>query len=116
MRRAALIAALLLAAPAEAQAPGLGDFGYKHAENHEWYGKELPRACCHDGDCRETLAKFTPAGWLALVDGAWIAVPEQTIVRNPDGTPKLSKDQKAHVCASKFTKAIFCFVPPDVES
>lgn len=116
MARFAFIAALLLAAPAQAQQPGLGDFGYKHAENHEWYGKELPPICCHDGDCRETLARFTPNGWLALVDGSWQAIPDKTIVRNADGTPKSSKDQKAHVCASKFTKAIFCFLPPEVES
>jgi hypothetical protein len=113
MKRLALVFAWLATFPAQAQ--GIGDFGYKHAENHEWYSKELPPRCCNDGDCRETIARFTPNGWLALVDGEWTPVPERTILRNADGTPKSSRDQKAHVCASKFSRAIFCFLPPDVE-
>lgn len=104
----------LLAAPAAAQ--NIGDYGYRHAENHAWYSRTFPAACCHDGDCRETLAKYTPTGWVALVDGDWMPVPQHALLRERDGSPRASPDQRAHVCASKLTKTIFCFLPPGYES
>ena len=100
---------VLLLWPSIALAQGVGDFGYKHQENHGWYDKLKGGACCHGGDCRETLARYTASGWEALVDGLWHKIPDSQIL--PDKT----RDGKAHVCAGKTTKTIFCFIEPMVE-
>ena len=35
--------------------------------------------CCHDQDCRPALYRMTPVGVEMLVNGKWIAVPDDTI-------------------------------------
>jgi hypothetical protein len=37
------------------------------------------QSCCNESDCRPAHYRTTPAGVQMLVDGEWLAVPEETI-------------------------------------
>ncbi len=101
--------------PAHAQGLRPGDHGYRHRENHENYQRYMPN-CCSSGECRETIARWEPGGWKAVVDGEWREVPANA-VRQKDGVPQLSFDGKAHICAAPVgLKTIWCFLAPDTET
>lgn len=92
-----------------------GDFGWQHAQNHDWYQENMQN-CCSSGECRETVARWEASGWTVLVDGNWYHVPEHVIKKGKDGIPITHPDGKPHVCASFITKSIWCFSVPNVET
>jgi hypothetical protein len=52
------------------------------AEAHDIYSQLKDRwgnSCCDEKDCRPAHYRVTPAGVQMLVDGGWIAVPDDTI-------------------------------------
>ena len=52
------------------------------AEAHDIYSPlkdRLGNSCCDDGDCRPAPYRVTPTGVQMLVNGDWIAVPNDTI-------------------------------------
>lgn len=115
-----------------------GWYGVGHAEHHQHYSR-LPQtpagySCCSsktDGECRPTQARFVPGPWTyhwgnqartqpqgrwqAMVDGQWMDVPDGRVM---DQAYLQSKgmdrwDEQAHVCASKFSRSLYCLIPPD---
>lgn len=91
-----------------------GDFGWRHAENHEWYQANMQN-CCSAGECRETVAKWEPSGWSAVVDGQWYLVPDAAIKKDETGIPISHPNGKPHICAGPLTKSIWCFSVPNTE-
>jgi len=100
----------------------LGDHGFRHSENHEWY-KDLRQpgtgySCCNgtngkEGDCRPTRAYWDDnlKAWKARIDGNWIMVPPRVVLDS-----KLNKQPlEAHICASLYANPnypiIYCFLP-----
>ncbi len=85
-----------------------------------WWFEELKQPvtglpCCSITDCRVTLARATPEGYDALIEGEWTTIPPRSIlnrVDNPTG--------RAVVCYRRYhtendellPPEIFCFVPP----
>jgi len=76
-------------------------------------GNGLP--CCSIADCRITRARVTADGYDALIEGEWIAIPDDSRLDrfdNPTG--------HAVVCYRRFHNdngdalpvTVFCFVPP----
>jgi hypothetical protein len=52
------------------------------AEAHDIYSPlkdRLGNSCCNEQDCRPAPYRVTPAGVRMLVNGNWIAVPDDTI-------------------------------------
>jgi hypothetical protein len=67
--------------------------------------------CCDVADCRRASSRMTPTGYEVMIDGQWIRVPWERVLRrthNPTG--------EAVVCYSQMAvEIIFCFVrPPDM--
>ncbi len=76
-----------------------------------WYqslhqpGTEI--SCCSLADCRPTDYRSGPNGYEAYIEGSWVAVPPDKVLRrvdNPTG--------RAVVCYLP-GKGILCFVTPD---
>ena len=93
----------------------LGDYGYRHAEFHDFYqtiNARTKRNCCSadNRECRPTNAFFENNTWFAVVDGQTIPVPAHAIVEVENLT------DYAHVCAVKHqwsaTPSIHCFIKP----
>jgi hypothetical protein len=121
------VAAFVIPFPVAARAQEIGDFGFGHEQYHDWYntgenGGPLlrpygtPGIKCCDGDCRPTKARLKEDGsWEVWVERRWLPVPPERIKTNVSNPSTL-----AHVCASKdygiSPPAIFCFVPPEIES
>ena len=61
-------------------------------------------SCCSVADCRPVEARLVGEGWEIHVDGTWIEVPADVVLKrdNPDGRP----------IACVFAGSILCFVPP----
>ena len=101
--------ALVLALPPASSALAQdGHHGMGHAEHHDWYktlmSPQSGASCCDNRDCRPTRAYLDDEGtWRALLDGRWIAVPREKVLRTkaPDGN--------SHICANEFGM-IYCFV------
>lgn len=76
---------------------------------HDWYQSlrmpGTPFSCCSVADCRPTDYRLGTNGYEALLDGKWVAVPQEKVLvgyTNPVG--------RAVVCRSP-NGAILCFVP-----
>lgn len=98
-----------------AQQPGPGDFGYRHQLHHDWY-KDLKQphtgaSCCNGttadapGDCRPTKAYKVGDQWKALLDGEWVSVPYNVVIRSD----KSHEPYQAHICATRYG-LIYCFI------
>jgi hypothetical protein len=76
-----------------------GGHGQGHSEFHDWYESlRIPGtnfSCCNDEDCRPTKSRMVGRDVQVIIDGEWVTVPPNKIVREP------SPDLGAHVCASK---------------
>jgi hypothetical protein len=77
-----------------------GHHGHGHAQWHEKFYNKLMRkdtktSCCNLADCRPTLSRMIGDHYEVLVDGEWVAAPQDVIqnVAAPDGG--------THVCAPK---------------
>jgi len=62
--------------------------------------------CCDLIDCRPVASRPGPEGWQALVDGAWMPIPQDKVV-----TDTVNPLRSAVLCWSK-TLGMMCFVPP----
>jgi hypothetical protein len=92
-----------------------GNWGDGHHENHDWYRTLKDRrglSCCNGdeshGDCRPVQAKLDQNGaWQAFIGGAWKLVPPEAVL-----DPNVNRQPlHAHVCATRETDHIYCFVP-----
>ena len=101
-----------LTAPAFAQE---GHIGHGHDTWHQNFYQKLVTpdtkvSCCNLADCRPTSLKQEGANYSVKVDGAWVVVPQNKIVKvsAPDGG--------AHVCApvnfSGQPEHLYCVVLP----
>lgn len=67
-------------------------------------------ACCSVADCRQATHRMTKTGYEVMIDGKWVEVPWERVLRrndNPTG--------EAIVCRQPGTTLILCFVrPPDM--
>lgn len=64
-------------------------------------------ACCTVADCRRSDYRLTPDGYQAMIEGRWVSVPWERVLRrvdNPTG--------EAVVCYVPHTELIMCFVRP----
>lgn len=75
-----------------------------------WFrGLKAPNgtACCTIADCRRADYRLTPDGYQAMIEGRWVSVPWERVLRridNPTG--------EAVVCYVPHTELIMCFVRP----
>src|SRR5580693_8799840 len=63
--------------------------------------------CCSMADCRRTLSRLTADGYEVIIDGSWVAVPWDRVLRGTD-----NPTGQAVVCRAPRTKIILCFVRP----
>ena len=84
-------------------------------------------SCCSKQDCHTTEAEIRNGQWWARFGtprngqdwdlGEWTRVPDEVIVRGPNGNPVPNEAGEAVICHSLGVTAaastIFCFVPPD---
>jgi hypothetical protein len=104
-RFAALIAyiasiAVSAAAPPQNADPGLAT----------WFrGLKAPNgtACCTVADCRRAMHRMTTKGYEVMIDGKWVAVPWERVLRRTD-----NPTGEAVVCRVPGTALILCFVRP----
>lgn len=96
---AAMLLPTLSLAPSRVEAQQ-GHHGHGHAQWHEKFYNKLMRkdtktSCCNLADCRPTLSRMIDDHYEVLVDGEWVAAPQDVIqnVAAPDGG--------THVCAPK---------------
>jgi hypothetical protein len=69
-------------------------------------------SCCDVADCRRASSRMTPAGYEVMIDGQWIPVPWERVLRRTD-----NPTGEAVVCSppTEVGTFIFCFVrPPDM--
>jgi hypothetical protein len=67
-------------------------------------------ACCSSADCRPTDIRLSGDGYDAMIDGAWVPVPWERVLRRTD-----NPTSEAVVCRVPGTSLILCFVrPPDM--
>lgn len=98
MNRAAILALILMAAPAVA-----------HDAYHDWKIPGTTTSCCNDKDCGPTRARAGLDGlWEVWHEGRWIAVQPKAILPFP------SPDGRSHACIIGAT--VLCFVPGEVRS
>lgn len=90
-----------------------GHHGMGHAQYHDDFYLGLQRngfSCCNLADCRPTQSRETPQGYEVKVDGDWVVVPYDTILK------KAAPDGGAHVCAPKqqgeMKGKVYCVVLP----
>lgn len=88
----------------------------------QWMQPVNGASCCNGkdkphGDCEITRAYWDGSKWMALFDGAYIAVPPQAVL---DTSRLKDFDGNAHLCAKKFDSGeqvtVFCFAPPEARS
>lgn len=107
------LAAWLVTVPWPAWAQS-GSHGDGHAQHHADYREWKDRhgfGCCDDRDCRPTRAYVDEAGrWRALVDGGWMIVPPDAVLRIP------SPDGRSHICHTPGALEPRCFVPGEPRS
>ena len=115
---------------------------YKRPSLDQWYGS-LQRmspygggaSCCSKEDCHTTEAELRNGEWWARlgkpIDQAgqrdweledWVRIPDEIIVRGPNGNPVTNEAGEAVICHPTVWKnrqldaahtTVFCFVPPD---
>jgi hypothetical protein len=98
---ALLVASSVLARPPENADPALAPWFNSLRQP----GTEV--SCCSIADCRPTEYRTGRDGYEALIEGSWVAVPPDKVLRrvdNPTG--------RAVVCYLP-GKGILCFVTPD---
>jgi hypothetical protein len=69
-------------------------------------------ACCDVADCRRASSRMTPTGYEVRIDGQWIPVPWERVLRRTD-----NPTGEAVVCSppTEVGTIIFCFVrPPEI--
>ena len=103
----------------------LGHHQFHDSHYRHWKQPGTNLSCCSDHDCAPVGAELRQGQWFALrkgqwstppdwigppewlpLQGAWIAVPDEKILRVPNPTV-----EGAHLCYSK--GAVICFVPPN---
>ena len=107
--------AVMLASISAMAAPPSGSSG-----EQSWWFESLEQPvtglpCCSKSDCRVTQARATNAGYDALIEGDWVAIPSQSILSRAD-----NPTGHAVVCYRRYHSdndellppSIFCFVPP----
>ena len=98
MNRAAILALILMAAPAIA-----------HDAYHDWKIPGTPTSCCNDKDCGPTRARATLNGqWEVWHEGRWLAVPDKAMLPFP------SPDGRSHACI--IGSVVLYFTPGEVRS
>jgi len=117
---------------------------YKRPSLDQWYGSlQRPHmsphgggaSCCSKEDCHTTEAELRNGEWWARlgkpIDQAgqrdweledWVRIPDEIIVRGPNGNPVINEAGEAVICHPTVWKnrqldaahtTVFCFVPPD---
>ena len=117
---------------------------YKRPSLDQWYGSlQRPHmsphgggaSCCSKEDCHTTEAELRNGEWWARlgkpIDQAgqrdweledWVRIPDEIIVRGPNGNPVTNEAGEAVICHPTVWKnreldaahtTVFCFVPPD---
>lgn len=102
-RNIAVVALLVFIAVAAA----LAGRARAHDIYHDWKIPGTTTSCCHDEDCRPTVAEIREDAWWAVVNGEWVRIPDNLVLKIP------SPDGRSHVCASPH-RMIYCFVPGEV--
>lgn len=92
----------------------LGPATAQPRDKGEWF-KSLKQpgsggSCCDIADCKKTEADWRDGRWWAVVQGTWVAIPENTIV-----TKQYSYDGDAYVCHAPNSR-IYCFIRPDMST
>ena len=109
-----IVLALLLAASSPASGQD-GHFGRGHDYWHQNYYSQLVTpdtkvSCCSDADCRPTSGRAVDDHYEVKVDGTWIKVLPNKIVK------KSAPDNGFHVCAprnfSGMPEHLYCVVLP----
>jgi hypothetical protein len=110
-----VLAAVLLSTGALAQE---GHIGHGHDKWHQDFYQHLVRpgsrvSCCNLLDCRPTSGRVVGDHYEVKVDGAWVAVPPDKVVK------RSAPDMGFHVCAprnfSGKPEHLYCVVlPPDI--
>lgn len=79
---------------------------------HDWYSKLLQpdtgMSCCSISDCRHEPWRQTSDGYDVFIDGEWVRIPDDKILKRTD-----NPTGEAVTCHAG--KTIFCFIRP-VES
>lgn len=110
-RIAIAVAAVLPAAVA----PADDDHRHSHRVFHDGFYERLIRPdtgnpCCNNGDCRSTSGRMAGTSYEVKVNGAWIKVPWEKVVR------ERAPDLGYHVCApphfSGQSHQLYCVVLP----
>ena len=91
-----------------------GYFMAGHSQFHQAFYSKLTRkdggSCCNQMDCRPTQSRMIGDHYEVMVDGEWVQVPNDTILR------VTAPDRGAHVCAPFLIEhpkpAIYCVVLP----
>lgn len=98
MNRAAILALLLMAAPAIA-----------HEPYSNWKIPGTTTSCCNDQDCKPVRARANIDGvWQVWHEGRWLDVQPRSILSIP------SPDGRSHACIIGST--VLCMVPGEVRS
>jgi hypothetical protein len=63
-------------------------------------------SCCSVADCRPVDYRIGAEGYEAMLDGSWVHVPDQRVLRN-----QANPTARAVLCRSPISGAILCFVP-----
>jgi len=108
---------LLSCAPVAAWAQQ-GHHGHGHAQWHESFysGLQSPKtkfSCCNLSDCRPTSGRMVGDHYEVQVNGNWVSVPWDVVVR------KAAPDMGFHVCApanfDNSPERLYCVVlPPEM--
>lgn len=114
---------------------------WKHPDLDQWYsGLMRPHghswsgggSCCSKTDCHTTEAEIRNGKWWARLGVPkehddwdlrdWVEVPDELIVRGPNGNPVANQAGEAVICHSwsmtghqlfPAASTIYCFVPPN---
>jgi hypothetical protein len=110
-----VLAAVLLSTGALAQE---GYIGHDHQKWHYDFYQYLVRpgtsiSCCNLSDCRPTAGRVVSDHYEIKVNGAWVAVPPDKVVK------RSAPDMGFHVCAPKNFSGnpdhLYCVVlPPEI--
>jgi hypothetical protein len=110
-----VLATILLSTGAVAQE---GYIGHDHQKWHYDFYQHLVRpgttiSCCNFSDCRPTAGRVVSGHYEVKVNGAWVAVPPDKVVK------RSAPDMGFHVCAPKNFSGnpdhLYCVVlPPEI--
>ena len=107
-----MLALVLLSTGAMAQE---GHIGHDHPKWHQDFYQHLVRpdtnvSCCSLSDCRPTSGRVVGDHYEVKVNGAWIAVPPDKVVK------RSAPDMGFHVCAPHYfsgkPEQLYCVVLP----